>query len=436
MAPVIRVTDLGKRYDINQAAKKNGLLRDALGSGLRRFLRRPLPYESKFEKAQAQEIWALRHIDFEVNKGERIGIIGANGAGKSTLLKILSRVTEPTEGSFEAQGALASLLEVGTGFHPDLSGRENIYLSGAILGMKHSEIKKKISQIIDFSGVAKFIDTPVKYYSSGMYVRLAFSVSAWLDPDILVLDEVLSVGDQAFQKKCAERMKELTKEGRTVLFVSHSMATVKQMCQKALYLEKGRVVSYSSVEEATIEYQHDVIEQIEQGPWHRASFDASDPKTNFYYDSQSNSDKATNCLSGRVTNVANETLTHFALNETIEIKLDYEILRNLRYDVVPNFHIYDEFGGRIFITMPEKPFPGKAGAYTATCLIPPFQLNYGRYSVVMNLSSFNLSEPVHFAVVDALRFEITESPDMDVRRHGWKGALPGITRPRLEWRID
>ena len=252
MSTAIRIEGLGKRYDINRGAT-NTSIREVLAGLMssRRSGERPGAVSLEDEgiaapAGLAREFWAIKDITLDIAEGERVGIIGANGAGKSTLLKILSRVTKPTEGSFQIRGKVASLLEVGTGFHPELTGRENVYLNGAILGMPHAEIRRKFDQIVEFSGVEKFIDTPVKHYSSGMYVRLAFSVSAWLDPDILIVDEVLAVGDQAFQKKCAERMKELTKEGRTVLFVSHSMATVNQMCQKALYLENGRVVAYKT----------------------------------------------------------------------------------------------------------------------------------------------------------------------------------------------
>lgn len=266
MEYALRVEGLGKLYAINRGGSPAaGSIREQLGRSIDRLFGREHDSAMALAEAEAaatrqKEFWALKGVSFDVQAGERIGIIGANGAGKSTLLKILSRVTSPTEGRVEIRGKVASLLEVGTGFHPELTGRENIFLNGAILGMPRTEIRKKFDQIVDFSGVEKFIDTPVKHYSSGMYVRLAFSVSAWLDPDILILDEVLAVGDQSFQKKCEIRMKELTKEGRTVLFVSHSMATVNQMCQKALYLENGRAVSFSPVQEATEEYEQDVIE--------------------------------------------------------------------------------------------------------------------------------------------------------------------------------
>jgi ABC-type polysaccharide/polyol phosphate transport system ATPase subunit len=258
MSFAIRAEGVGKYYQINQSASRAASLREEMTSRLKGIFCKNSLVPLSNDLGGASDFWALKDVSFVVGQGERIGVIGANGAGKSTLLKILSRVTSPSRGRIELRGKVASLLEVGTGFHPDLSGRENVYLSGAILGMPREEIRRKFDQIVEFSGVDKFIDTPVKHYSSGMYVRLAFSVSAWLDPDILILDEVLAVGDQGFQKKCEIRMRELTKEGRTVLFVSHSMAAINQMCQKALYLENGRLVSYGSVLDATDEYEQDV----------------------------------------------------------------------------------------------------------------------------------------------------------------------------------
>ena len=229
----VRVENLGKCYQIGQA--KSGDFRESFGSWLNK-----LRGQSNEPKPKSKEFWALKDINFEIKKGEAVGIIGRNGAGKSTLLKILSRITEPTKGRFEINGRVSSLLEVGTGFHPELSGRENIYLNGTILGMKRREIKAKFDEIVAFSGVEKFIDTPVKRYSSGMYVRLAFSVAAHLEPEILIIDEVLAVGDFEFQKKCLGKMNEVSQnEGRTVLFVSHNMGAVQQLCSKAILLKDG-----------------------------------------------------------------------------------------------------------------------------------------------------------------------------------------------------
>jgi ABC-type polysaccharide/polyol phosphate transport system ATPase subunit len=260
MTYAVRVEGLGKRYTIDQGRAAT-TLRETLTRGIGSLFGRASPARHvdgtgpSSPEANGRQFWALKDVTFDVAEGERIGVIGANGAGKSTLLKLLSRVTAPTEGSIEIRGKVASLLEVGTGFHPELSGRENVFLNGTILGMTTAEIRKKFDRIVGFSGVEKFIDTPVKYYSSGMYVRLAFSIAAWLEPDILIVDEVLAVGDMAFQRKCFERIRELTGEGRTILFVSHSMSSVNQMCQKALVLNKGRIVTFAPVEEAILRYE-------------------------------------------------------------------------------------------------------------------------------------------------------------------------------------
>jgi lipopolysaccharide transport system ATP-binding protein len=208
------------------------------------------PFGKKIADPAVNEFWALKDVSFEIKQGDRVGIIGRNGAGKSTLLKILSRITEPTNGSIRIKGRVASLLEVGTGFHPELTGRENIYLNGAILGMSKAEIKSKFDEIVAFAEVEKFLDTPVKRYSSGMYVRLAFAVAAHLEPEILVVDEVLAVGDSAFQKKCLGKMEEVGKEGRTVIFVSHNMGVMESLCNQGIYLKSGQINFAGSMKQA------------------------------------------------------------------------------------------------------------------------------------------------------------------------------------------
>jgi lipopolysaccharide transport system ATP-binding protein len=242
MSAVITVENISKRYIIGrQTQERYVALRDVLANRARqafKMLRHPLGGFDRCDPGR-EEFWALKDISFEVMQGDRLGIIGRNGAGKSTILKILSRITEPTTGRIRIKGRVASLLEVGTGFHPELTGQENIFLNGAILGMTRKEIKKKFDEIVDFAEVEKFLDTPVKRYSSGMYVRLAFSVASHLEPEILVVDEVLAVGDAAFQKKCLGKMDDVSKEGRTVLFVSHNMGAVQSLCTKALLLENG-----------------------------------------------------------------------------------------------------------------------------------------------------------------------------------------------------
>ncbi len=243
--PAIIVDGIGKSYRIGLKEEKYPTFREAMVHAVKAPVRR---FQTLGERStEADTFWALRHIDFEVQPGEVVGIIGRNGAGKSTLLKILSRITEPTEGLVRLRGRVASLLEVGTGFHPELTGRENIYLNGSILGMKRAEIDRKFDEIVAFAEIEKFLDTPVKRYSSGMYVRLAFAVAAHLEPEILIVDEVLAVGDTAFQKKCLGKMKDVTREGRTVLFVSHNMNAVSQLCQTAILLKNGHIAIQGSV---------------------------------------------------------------------------------------------------------------------------------------------------------------------------------------------
>jgi lipopolysaccharide transport system ATP-binding protein len=249
MRPIITVDNLSKQYSIGARSDSHATLRDAIVGAVRS------PWRHLKRNGKGREhIWALKNVCFEVQPGEAVGIVGRNGAGKSTLLKILARITEPTEGRVRIWGRIASMLEVGTGFHPELTGRENVYLNGAILGMPRREIQRKFDEIVAFAEVEKFIDTPVKHYSSGMYVRLAFAVAAHLEPEILVLDEVLAVGDVAFQKKCLGKMGDVAGQGRTVLFVSHNMEAVKKLCSRAVLLEEGNVTARGSTDSVIKKY--------------------------------------------------------------------------------------------------------------------------------------------------------------------------------------
>ena len=251
----IRVENLSKQFHIG-AIQKNRNFREALVDGVTAPFRRTINrLRGQAKGAELDEtIWALKDVSFELRNGETIGIIGGNGAGKSTLLKIISRITEPTEGFAEIHGRIGSLLEVGTGFHPELTGRENTYLNGAILGMKKAEIKRKFDEIVSFSGIDKFIDTPVKHYSSGMYLRLAFAVAAHLEPEILIVDEVLAVGDARFQKKCLDKMQDISQKGRSIVFVSHNMLAITQLCERAILLDNGRVVQEGPSHEVVRSY--------------------------------------------------------------------------------------------------------------------------------------------------------------------------------------
>jgi lipopolysaccharide transport system ATP-binding protein len=251
MEPIIEIKNLGKKYRINHEKGKYVALRDVIAN----IFRKPFSFIKDKTKNfvginTKEDYWALKGVNLEINRGEIVGIIGKNGAGKSTLLKILSQITPPTEGEVTIKGKVGSLLEVGTGFHPELTGRENIFLNGAILGMGKKEISEKFDKIVEFAGIDKFLDTPVKYYSSGMYVRLAFSVAAHMEPDILIVDEVLAVGDAEFQKKCLGKMEEITKgKGRTILFVSHNIGAIERLCSKTILLEKGGVIKFGNTRE-------------------------------------------------------------------------------------------------------------------------------------------------------------------------------------------
>jgi lipopolysaccharide transport system ATP-binding protein len=266
---VIRVENLGKKYIIgHEKPERYSTVRDSIANSAKGLLKSFQGGKSQGADPTREEFWALKDVSFEIKQGDRVGIIGRNGAGKSTLLKILSRITEPTKGQIKLRGRVASLLEVGTGFHPELTGRENISLNGAILGMSKEEIRRKFDEIVAFAEVEKFLDTPVKRYSSGMYVRLAFSVAAHLEPEILIVDEVLAVGDAQFQKKCLGKMEEVGKDGRTVLFVSHNMSTIESLCNTALLLKQGQIEEYDNVNKIIQSYvksQKELLKTNEKG---------------------------------------------------------------------------------------------------------------------------------------------------------------------------
>ena len=259
---VIKVENLSKNYILShqQQERSYKALRDVMADGAKSLFSKIQNPKSKIQNPSREEFWALKDVSFEIKQGDRVGIIGRNGAGKSTLLKILSRIVEPTQGQIEIEGRVASLLEVGTGFHPELTGRENIFLNGAILGMSKKEITRKFDEIVDFAEIEKFLDTPVKRYSSGMYVRLAFAVAAHLEPEILIVDEVLAVGDVQFQKKCLGKMEDVAKEGRTVIFVSHNLGTVQALCSRGVLLGQGTVLADGTVDVAVNTY----LQNLEQ----------------------------------------------------------------------------------------------------------------------------------------------------------------------------
>ena len=362
-------------------------------------------------------IWALKDVSFDISRGEVVGLIGRNGAGKSTLLKILSRITEPTEGYVDVTGRLASLLEVGTGFHAELTGRENIFLNGSILGMRRAEIQSKFDEIVAFAEVEKFIDTPVKFYSSGMYVRLAFAVAAHLDPDILLVDEVLAVGDAAFRKKCLGKMDDVAKHGRTVLFVSHDMTSITMLCRRAILLNKGQVVNEGPSQKVIAEYLAEKNSEEPFVEWELNTAPGDDVVRLLKVDVADDSDSAKNS---------------FGLSEPIKISMGFAVLRpNLRLN--PVLVVTNHLGAQVFSTSnyEEAQWGTRSydtGRFTTTCAVPAHLLNEGTYSVDAML--VHEADMVRARAEHAVCFSVF---DDGVSRGDYIGQWIGIVRPRCEW---
>jgi lipopolysaccharide transport system ATP-binding protein len=412
---VIHVENLSKQYKIGPKQPYQ-TLRDQLTQGAKRLFARPL------KRARQEAIWALKDVSFEVQPGEVMGVIGRNGSGKSTLLKVLSRITEPTEGSAEIRGRIGSLLEVGTGFHPELTGRENIYLSGAILGMKKSEIRQKFDEILAFAEVEKFIDTPVKHYSSGMYVRLAFAVAAHLDPEILLVDEVLAVGDALFQKKCLGKMEEVGKAGRTILLVSHNMGMVASLCTRCVLLHEGSLVAIGPPARVIQSYY--------------ANGAAVFARVDFSADARRRGDDIVHLLSARLTNANGDVTTEISISESIAIEMDYEVT-GAGARLTPNFHVNTAGGVCAFLTTdatidPRAEKKKEPGVYYARCRIPGNFLNDGVYYVGVVVSTVEKSI-VHFYEKDLLSFTVVDPLAGTITRGDYAGPMPGVVRPVLEW---
>ncbi len=365
-----------------------------------------------------EEFWALKDVSFDIQQGDRVGIIGRNGAGKSTLLKILSRITEPTSGKVSIKGRVASLLEVGTGFHPELTGRENIYLNGAILGMSKAEIANKFDEIVAFAEVERFLDTPVKRYSSGMYVRLAFAVAAHLEPEILIVDEVLAVGDAQFQKKCMGKMRERDEE-RTILFVSHNLNAVRTLCNKVLLMENGKIAAFGDTSEMIGKY----MEGVEvKGDMSREWPDVMHAPQN----SISTLKKVSLC------DVSGRPLQEIFTNIQFDIQIEF-IVKVPGSTVGITLIVYDGEGNCVFSSINNnddhwygKPMP--VGSYMTICKIPPNYFNNGWFSISINMFGKNYSEPKMES--DVLRFHIQDSFEI---RGDYHGEYCGCVRPCLGW---
>ncbi|MBV1905934.1 MAG: ATP-binding cassette domain-containing protein [Pseudomonadales bacterium] len=371
-----------------------------------------------------QVFWALRDVSFNINEGEVVGIIGGNGAGKSTLLKVLSRITEPSSGTAMIKGRVGSLLEVGTGFHPELTGRENVYLNGSILGMSKNEVQKKFDEIVDFSEVEKFIDTPVKHYSSGMRVRLAFSVAAHVLPDVLIVDEVLSVGDVSFRKKCMDKMHEVGRQGSTVLVVSHNAQAITNMCQRAIWLEKGQINADGPVEKILASYLSQGMGLSGQRIW-----EASDAPGGTLARLRSISIKREN---GEVTDSID-------VRERFCIETEVDVLECGNGLVINHWFINSDGVNAFSSVDPENPtwkqqawLPGR---YLLKTWVPGNYLQVDTYTLDNILWAWEPRQQLQCHARDSVCFHVIESMESTSARSGWLGNLPGVVRPRLEWEM-
>jgi homopolymeric O-antigen transport system ATP-binding protein len=415
---VIRAERLSKRYRIGERQKYKAL-RDTLTNALYAPLRmaRSLFAASDNETEKETTIWALKDVSFEIKQGEVVGVIGHNGAGKSTLLKILSRITEPTEGYAEIHGRVGSLLDVGTGFHPELTGRENVYLNGAIIGMKKREIDRKFDEIVAFAEIEQFLDTTVKYYSTGMYMRLAFSVAAHLEPEILLVDEALAVGDTAFQKKCLGKMNDVAREGRTVLFVSHNLAMINTLCERVLWLDGGKLHMSGNSEQVVSSY-------ITSGPNREGQCAWKDGWANPGVTSL-------NVQAVCIRNEQGQTTGKLEVGKPFSVEITYRLMEYLPFCRVgfvmrtvqglTVFEAYDSDNERY--AGPRKP-----GVFAIRCDVPGDLLNAGRYLLSINAGVPNVTNLAFME--DVLIFEIEDTrvvgTDMYIKREG-------IIRPTLQW---
>jgi lipopolysaccharide transport system ATP-binding protein len=420
MRPIIRVENLSKRYTLGEREAPYRTIRETLS----RAVRAPFGRRNSNVSSPDRTIWALKGISFEVQPGEILGIIGRNGAGKSTLLKMLSRITEPTTGRIELYGRLGSLLEVGTGFHPELTGRENVYLNGAILGMKRSEIEHRFDEIIAFAEIEKFLDTPVKHYSSGMYMRLAFAVAAYLEPEILVVDEVLAVGDSEFQKKCLGKMGEISKEGRTVLLVSHNMPSIINLCQRTILLNSGEIVAMGRPAEIVQNYLSLARSDGGEVVW-------SDPQ-------QAPGNETVRLLAVRILQEGIE-------GPTADVDISKEVLVQITYQnllegspLYSGFWLKDQMGTFVLssgnapsVSLTNDPWYGQphpCGVFQSVCRIPGNFLNEGPY----NISPFVGKVPNKVQILEdgILSFHVHDTGEM---RKEYLGQWAGTVRPRFSW---
>ncbi len=415
----IRVDNLSKRFRIGKRHEPYLTLRDSLT----RALRKPFQWANNINGTKSSDhIWALKDVSFEIKRGEVVGVVGRNGAGKSTLLKILSKITRPTAGYAEVWGRVGSLLEVGTGFHPELTGRENVYLSGAILGMKRAEIERKFDEIVEFAGVQTFLDTPLKHYSSGMFLRLAFSVAAHLEPEILLVDEVLTVGDVEFQSKCLGKMGNMAKEGRTVLFVTHNLLSLKNLCPSGILLKEGMILAKDRLEAVLHQYLNADKDITGEMSWQEPS--------------EAPGDETVRLKTVRI--VSEDTVTgEVPISKEFRVETEYWNLRVGRRWV--SIHVHNSLGVCVFVSANHpsaslqtdewyaKPYP--CGVFRTCCTIPGLLLNDGLHTVSVFVNG--RAEYDNFVCAPhVLSFTIRDTGEM---RKEHAGSWGGAVRPRLDW---
>jgi len=420
----IKLEKIGKRYQIKKG-QRYGTLKEAINRIINPFQYPKKRHTDSIDKEKIDTIWALKDISFDINQGEIVGLVGRNGAGKSTLLKIIAGITTPTCGKAIIEGKIGCLLEVGAGFHPFLSGRENVFLSGSILGLSRAEIKHKFDEIVAFAEVEPFIDTQVKYYSSGMYARLAFAVAAHMVVDILIIDEVLSVGDIAFQKKCLGKIDEVANDGRTVLFVSHNMASVQRLCSRGLLFHHGKILMDENIDSIVSQYLNNFCNIPSSRSWH---------------DSDAPGDAFVRLRSIRIINANDDNVQTIAIKESVRIEIKYHI-QNIDHQPVVILHFINEQWLHLFST---HDFYHKSALLNKsthkdceiceTCRIPKELFNQGRIYIHIEINSLfpkknhvNLKEAVSFEVIDQRRLEDMKGP--------FGASWPGVIRPALTWEI-
>lgn len=422
--PSVIAQGIGKEYRIGaQQSAGYRTVRESL-SGL---VRSPVGLLRRGRSGAGTTFWALKDINFTITHGEVVGVIGRNGAGKSTLLKILSRITEPTEGTVEIHGRVGSLLEVGTGFHPELTGRENIYLNGAILGMTRKDIQQRFDEIVGFADIGGFLDTQVKFYSSGMYARLAFSVAAHLEPEVLIVDEVLAVGDAAFQRKCLNKMESVGKEGRTVIFVSHNMSAVTRLCSRAILLHAGHIVADGPAPEVAARYIRGDQESIAERLW--TPEDAAASRNGAY------SEGSVLMAAVRVLGAQDAVAYTHDIRSPMRLEMEFDVLQDTP-PLCPHFYVYSADGTLVFPTLDVNPEwrsrPRSPGRYRSGVTVPGNFLSEGDYLVSAGISSLDPFR-MYAGAPESVAFHVVDSLDGDTARGDFAGPLPGAVRPLLPW---